>query len=360
MTSSVNNNTKNTQFDYGMFGQKVQKAESTINSLETQLEGLSQKEGSLDQSIASNTSELNQENSTIQQYKNLLEMTKANENPLNKMYGGIKQFQIQGMCGMDMGMGEMVESSMTLTGQELLDISQLLTGNADGKYKPSDLAAQLKEKGYNAEGNDGALGAGNDSSALTITRKDGSKVEFKDCNGDGQLNGCDYDFSAALAQLDADMDAYQAKLDEIQNNIDKHQAVANGLQTKIDSDNTELDGVKSNKDDTETKLDTWNAFLEDLRESRDEKRANRAFNSLMDEVSTKNLSTSDVKQILSDISIACSQSLHNRYIDGDISDKDFNDYLVQNWNSFQTQIQNVAATKGIDWTIIKKTDFTGL
>lgn len=185
----------------------------------TQAQLISKKED-LRESIVQQTEIIKTAEQIIAQNESLLSLNEAN-NPLNKLYGGIKEFQLtKSMCmsmGTNgMGMGQMGDSSMQLTGRELLDIASLILENDDGsgnaKYKPSELAEQMKSKGYNVEGDDS-------TTSLKYTREDGSVIEFKDANGDGQLNGMDYDFSCALEQFNADLAAYTNTKETLENEI---------------------------------------------------------------------------------------------------------------------------------------------
>lgn len=191
--------------------------------------------------------------------ESLLAINEAN-NPLNKIYGGIKEFQLtKSMCMSmgenGMGMGQMVDSSMQLTGRELLDIGSLILSNDDGngnaQYKPSELAAQLQEKGYNVVGDD-------DKTTLTYTREDGTTIQFKDANGDGQLNGMDYDFTAALTQFYADLEEYTAVKDELTaENITQESSITTAEQTNrrnsddISSIDSELSATPTNETTTQ-------------------------------------------------------------------------------------------------------------
>lgn len=171
--------------------------------------------------------EINRENDVLEQYQQELFDILNNENPLNQIYCGIKEFVIDnsGMCGMGMGMGHMeVNSNIKLTGKELLAMSSVLNGNADGQYSPCELVEQLKSMGIdNAKLSD-------DGGSIVLTRSDGSCVKFCDANGDGMLNGCDYDFSDALAKFNDDMNEFNAKVDEMNSKIDAQETKIAGLE----------------------------------------------------------------------------------------------------------------------------------
>ncbi len=181
-------------------------------------------------------SQLTTETNTLKGYQQELLKILDTENPLNKIYCGIKEFVIEnsGMCGMGMGMGHMENNcSIKLTGKELLAMNSVLNGNSDGRYSPEDLVEQLKSMGIeNSQ-------VSEDGKSIELTRSDGSKVKFCDANGDGMLNGCDYDFTDALAKFNQDMDAFNAKVDEMKAKIEEQ-------ETKVD----ELDGQKDGIENT--------------------------------------------------------------------------------------------------------------
>lgn len=169
------------------------------------------------------------------------------DNPLDRLYCGIKEFVVTeaGMCGMGMGMGQFeVNNNIKLTGKELLAMSQVLNNNANGQFSPQDLVDQL-----NCMGIENASLSDNGQS-IELTRVDANgnetKVKFCDANGDGMLNGCDYDFSDALCKFNQDLEAYNQELQKAKD--EKAQRVNELEQTTAEAEDKEheIDGYEAN------------------------------------------------------------------------------------------------------------------
>ena len=350
----INNN--NLQADDAIAGQNVATATDTVNSTQR---------------------ELNSEKNTLTQYQDLLKMTAANT-PLKKMYSGIKEFQIQnkGMCGMGMGMGEFVDSCMQLTGQELLDISNLLKENKDGKFKPSELAEKLNSlegRDYKATADDSALGsdgnAGN-KAALTITRSDGSKVEFKDANGDGQLNSCDYNFDEALAKFQADMAQWEKDMQAAQDKVDAQQKVVDDLTAEQNKNKSDLETAKKEKTDTEGDLNDSNqklgeleTLVHELQSARTEdkttiatesgkKTRSEAFDALLERIDSKDYDDTTFDKAMEMVSDALAQSYHNQQLDGTSIDD-----LIEPYDLDEQKLADFAQAHGRTYTPKKRTSF---
>ena len=161
----------------------------------------------------------------LNDYYELLSETIEKEDPLKKLYCGIGEFVIEeaSMCGMGMGMGHMeLNSSIKLTGAELVTLSCMLNSNADGALDAKGLSDAVNERFKELGIENSQTTSANGELILTRTNDDGStsEVKFKDANGDVMLNGCDYDFSNALAKFNDDLKAYNDKLNDIQKNIE--------------------------------------------------------------------------------------------------------------------------------------------
>ncbi|MBQ8475466.1 hypothetical protein IJ531_00225, partial [bacterium] len=201
----------------------------------------------------------NLQTNQLNEYHELLAETLENDDPMNKMYCGIKEFVIDnsGMCGMGMGMGSLeLNSDLKLTGAELLAMSQTLNDNSDGALDAKGLVDKLHELGIeNAQ-------VSQDGSEIELTRvdEDGNetKVKFKDANGDGMLNGCDYDFSDALAKFNEDLKAFNQKVTELEQNIEqtaRDLSLTESQQKTVASFIDYLEGVKANQELTIKKVD---------------------------------------------------------------------------------------------------------
>lgn len=219
--------------------------------------------------LARTDSEIDIHNAAIDQYNELLGVLEENT-PLNRMYCGIKEFVVDnsGMCGMGMGMGHMeVNSSLKLTGKELIAMSSVLVGNSAGQYSPQTLVDQLHSMGIgNAQ-----LSADGQSIELVRIDANGNKttVKFCDANGDGMLNNSDYDFSDALAKLDADLKEWNEQKDEIKAKIEAEELKIKELEEQREDTrqdiktlkaeakgiNIELDATQQNIDKTEDKIE---------------------------------------------------------------------------------------------------------
>ncbi len=229
-------------------------------------------------------------------------------NPYNKSYNQIYMFEnTQSMCGMGMGMGEMGHTSvMTLTGKELLDISSVLLQetNEDGSaMTASQKAEKLKEMGYTAEGDDEQV-------SLSVTTASG-QVTFSDANGDGQLNGLDYDFSEALQAFYQDLQDYTTQKTAIEGSIDTATNTLNeGSQTSasatstIDSIDTAM--VAAADPTWRPYVSNWDTFSEhDLEVN---------FNGYMQKA-LRNLDKSDCNQLVLNIRTEVDNAINNLGLD---------------------------------------------
>lgn len=344
------------EFKYSYFGQLANE-QAHKTQLAAALSSNQQEQTQIEGELASNNASIKLEGRTIEQYKNLLDVTKAGT-PLNRLYGGIKEFKIEnsGMCGMGMGMGSMVESSLQLTGQELLDIDELLKSNDNGQFSFDDLAQKLQEKGYNVGSANSTANTETTSnisieeaitstesssqSGIKITRSDGTQIEIKDCNGDGLLNSQDYDFSEALAKFNADMDVYEKNIAAIEAEIAAHEETKENLENENKNLNTELSiketeetEIKSDIKETDNKISDlistqafeeeeevheeydesyWRPFLEDLRLANSPNELNKAWDRIDSELKAKPTLSDNAKQkILSERQRRTEQALHN-------------------------------------------------
>ena len=219
--------------------------------------------------LARTEASIDNENTVIDQYNDLLAVLEENT-PLNRMYSGIKEFVVDnsGMCGMGMGMGHMeVNSSLVLTGKELIAMSSVLVGNSGGIYSPQTLVDQLHNMGI------GNAQLSEDGQSIELVRIDenGNKttVKFCDANGDGMLNDSDYDFSDALAKLDADLgewfkqkeeieakiEAEELKLENLEGQRENTRQDLKTLETEAKGINIQLNETQQNIDKTEDKIE---------------------------------------------------------------------------------------------------------
>ena len=207
----------------------------------------------------------NLQTNQLEEYHALLKETIENEDPMNKMYCGIKEFVIEeaSMCGMGMGMGSLqLNSNLQLTGKELVAMDQVLNGNSDGAMGVNCLVDKLHEMGIeNAQ-------VSKDGSEIELTRVDENgnetKVKFKDANGDGMLNGCDYDFSDALAKFNADLKAYNEKVTTLENNIE---TTANQLQATKAAENSVSNDIKALEETKQAQKDKLSSIDNKIKEN---------------------------------------------------------------------------------------------
>ena len=248
-----------------------QNKETLLNTQDQNIQKINQK----NMEVAQLFSRIQSEQFAVDGFEQELEMLDATENPLNQLYCGIKEFVVTeaGMCGMGMGMGQFeVNNCIKLTGKELVAMDQVLNGNSQGEFSPEELVQQLNSLGIdNAE-----LSESGESIELTRVDEEGNeqKIKFCDANGDGMLNGCDYDFSDALCKFNQDLEEFTAKVDSIEglqeaaeSRIEQAEATADKteeeintiekendkISEEIDSEDENITNIKSTLDDVETK-----------------------------------------------------------------------------------------------------------